>query len=147
MGIPREPPFLGEESSDRRSDLVLEILRALYALDTSNPTATRAPKETKTRIGNVLCELLQFSNADERMYQVKLAEVTLLHNALDGYSGYLIEKGGIQPLVDIMSYQTSLVVERTGRCRGRRSHPTRFTQYRQFELRSACISDGEVSVL
>ena len=107
-----DPSFPGEQS-DRRSDLVLEILRALYVLG-SNPAIPKPSHDTMTNIGIILCELLQFSNADERIYQIKLAVVALLLDAPEEYTTYLINNEGIQPLVDIMSYQTSLVVvERT----------------------------------
>jgi hypothetical protein len=46
---------------------------------------------------------------------MKLAVVSLLLNAPVEYSSYLLDNGGIEPLVDILSYQSSLVVvERTG---------------------------------
>ena len=68
-----------------------------------------------TQVGIILCELLQFSSGDERVYQIKLAVVALLLNAPKEYTQYLVNNGGIQQLVDILSYQTSLVVvERTG---------------------------------
>ena len=109
-----DPSFPGVQS-DRRSDLVLEILRALYVLG-SNPAIPKPSHDTMSQIGIILCELLQFSNADERIYQIKLAVIALLLDAPKEYATYLINNGGIQPLVDIMSYQTSLVVvERTGR--------------------------------
>ena len=107
-----DPSFPGVQS-DRRSDLVLEILRALYVLG-SNPAIPKPNHDTMSQIGIILCELLQFSNADERIYQIKLSVVALLLDAPKEYTTYLINNGGIQPLVDIMSYQTSLVVvERT----------------------------------
>ena len=112
-----EPPFPGVTSADRRSDLVLEILRALYALDTtSDPSKSSRPcNDAMDQIAVILCELLRFPNADERVYQIKLSVVALLLNAPEGYSEYLVTNGGIQPLVDILAYQTSLVVvERTG---------------------------------
>ena len=103
-----DPSFPGVQS-DRRSDLVLEILRALYVLG-SNPAIPKPSHDTMTQIGIILCELLQFSNADERIYQIKLAVVALLLDAPKEYTTYLINNEGIQPLLDIMSYQTSLVV-------------------------------------
>mmetsp|Transcript_26089 Transcript_26089/g.62657 ORF Transcript_26089/g.62657 Transcript_26089/m.62657 type:complete len:556 (-) Transcript_26089:143-1810(-) len=103
-----QPPFPGA-ISDRRSDLALEILRAMYVLG-SNPSISMPPKDVMTQIGVILCELLQLSNADERLYQIKLAVVALLLNAPDEYINYLVNNGGIKPLVDIMAYQTSLVV-------------------------------------
>jgi len=55
------------------------------------------------------------SSADERCYQCKLAVVNLLLDAPKGYSRYLVENGAVPHLVDVLSYQTSLVVvERTG---------------------------------
>ena len=110
-----EVPFPGVAQSDRRSDLVLEILRALYVLGSSNPSNRLPSDDTMTQVGIILCELLQFSSGDERVYQIKLAVVALLLNAPKEYTQYLVNNGGIQQLVDILSYQTSLVVvERTG---------------------------------
>ena len=114
------PPFPGVQS-DRRSDLVLEILRALYVLGSTTTTNHRRHNKpshtTMTQIGIILCELLQLSSADERVYNIKLAVVALLLNAPKEYGTYLVNNGGggsIEALVDILSYQTSLVVvERT----------------------------------
>jgi len=120
-----DPPFPGVQS-DRRSDLVLEILRALYVMGSTTTTTTTtnhrhnnksAHTAMMTQIGIILCELLQLSSADERVYNIKLAVVALLLNAPKEYGTYLVNNGGgsIEALVDILSYQTSLVVvERTG---------------------------------
>eukprot|EP00956_Cyclotella_meneghiniana_P007853 scaffold10476_cov44-Cyclotella_meneghiniana.AAC.2 len=109
-----EPAFPGD-SSDRRSDLILEILRALFALDAGVTSKSQYSENTMTQIGILLCELLKLSNADARVYQCKLATVALLLNAPKEYAGYLFENGGIKPLIDIMKYQLSIVVvERTG---------------------------------
>jgi hypothetical protein len=109
------PPFPGGQY-DRRSDLALEILRALFALDAGKPSTMPLPSnDAMTQIGIMLCEILRLSNADIRVYECKLAVVTLLLNAPEQYSGYLSSNGGIKPLVDIMAYQLSVVVvERTG---------------------------------
>lgn len=106
-----DPPFPGN-NSDRRPDLVLEILRALYALDNTgnDPSKSRPSDDTMNVLAAVLCELLRFSNANERVYQIKLAVVTLLLNAPEGYGQYLVTNDGIAPLVDVLSRQTSLVV-------------------------------------
>ena len=106
-----EPPFSEASADDRRPELVLEILRTMYALEgRTNPSY-----ETMTQIGILLCELLRHSSADTRLYEIKLAVVSLLLNAPTEYSTYLLANGGIEPLVDILSYQSSLVVvERTG---------------------------------
>jgi hypothetical protein len=57
--------------------------------------------ETMTHIGILLCEVLRHSSADARLYEIKLAVVSLLLSA--------------PTLVDILAYQSSLVVvERTG---------------------------------
>jgi hypothetical protein len=113
--IRSDPPFPGGQY-DRRSDLALEILRALFALDAGKPSTMPLPSnDAMTQIGIMLCEILRLSNADIRVYECKLAVVTLLLNAPEQYSGYLSSNGGIKPLVDIMAYQLSVVVvERTG---------------------------------
>jgi hypothetical protein len=107
------PPFPGDPS-DRRSDLVLEILRSLFAIDAKKSSIPSPSNDTMTQIGIMLCEILRLSNADIRVYECKLAVVALLLNAPEEYSGYLASNGGIKPLVDIMAYQLSVVVvERT----------------------------------
>ena len=105
-----QPSFPGG-ASDRRSDLVLEILRALYALDPTNPSKSpRTTNDIMMRIGVILCELLQFPNADERVYQIKLAVVALLLDAPKEYNDYIVNNDGVQRLVDILAYQASVVV-------------------------------------
>jgi hypothetical protein len=107
------PPFPGEPA-DRRSDLALEILRSLFAMDAGKPSMPLPSNDTMTQIGIMLCEILRLSNADIRVYNCKLAVVALLLNAPGEYSGYLASHDGIKPLVDIMAYQLSVVVvERT----------------------------------
>ena len=108
-----KPPFPGG-SSDRRSDLALELLRSLFAMDSGKPSTSLPSIDTMTQIGIILCEILRLSNADMRVYQCKLAVVSLLLNAPDEYSGYLASHDGIKPLLSIMAYQLSVVViERT----------------------------------
>jgi hypothetical protein len=108
-----DPPFPGSSSNDRRADLVLEILRAMYALDACGRTGPTGDA-LRHDIGILLCELLRRSSADEGVYEIKLAVVSLLLNATREYGSYLSNNGGIEALVDIMSYQTSVVVvERT----------------------------------
>ncbi len=88
---------------------MLEILRAMYALDGYRGGRTKSTgDDASTRdIGILLCELLRHS--------IKLAAVSLLLNATRECGAYLANNGGIEALVDIMSYQTSVVVvERTG---------------------------------
>ncbi|KAK1748307.1 synembryn [Skeletonema marinoi] len=108
-----DPPFPGDPA-DRRSDLALEILRSLFAMDAGKPSMPLPSNDTMTQIGMMLSEILRLSNADVRVYQCKLAVVTLLLNAPGEYSGYLASHDGIKPLVNIMAYQLStVVVERT----------------------------------
>jgi hypothetical protein len=103
------------ESSDSRSELVLEILCALFAMDAGVSSITQYSQETMTQLGIILCELLKLSSSDARVYQCKLAVVALLLNAPNEYAEYLATTGGITQLVEIMAYQLSVVViERTG---------------------------------
>jgi hypothetical protein len=108
-----DPPFPGD-NFDRRSELVLEILRALFALD-AGVSSKQYSENTMTQIGILLCDLLKLPNADARVYECKLAVVALLLNAPQEYAHYLSVNDGVKPLVDIMSYQLSVVVtEKTG---------------------------------
>lgn len=108
-----KPTFPGD-SSDRRAELALEILRALFAMDAEVSSKSHYSQETMTQLGIILCELLKLPNSDARVFQCKLAVVALLLNAPNEYAQYLAIHGGIKPLVDIMTYQLSVVVvERT----------------------------------
>ncbi|KAL3801777.1 hypothetical protein HJC23_001173 [Cyclotella cryptica] len=110
----RSEPIFPGDSSDRRSELMLEILRALFAMDVGLSTKAQNYQDNMTQLGIILCDLLKLSNSDARVYQCKLAVVALLLNAPKEYAQYLAIHGGIKPLVDIMEYQLSLVVvERT----------------------------------
>ncbi|KAL3776608.1 hypothetical protein ACHAW5_007809 [Stephanodiscus triporus] len=109
-----DPPLPSTSPDDRRPDLVLEILRALYALD-ARGGGSALWKETDGHMGIVLCELLRYPSSDARLYEIKLAVVSLLLNAPREYCGHIYNFGGVEPLVEILAYQTSLVVvERTG---------------------------------
>jgi hypothetical protein len=107
------PPLPEADPGDRRPDLVLEVLRALYAFCANGRSA---PSGVATaQIGIMLCELLRYPSADGRLYEIKLAVVSLLLNAPREYGGYLLNNGGVEPLIEIMERQTLLVVvERTG---------------------------------
>ncbi|KAL7525084.1 hypothetical protein ACHAWF_001205 [Thalassiosira exigua] len=96
------PPF-PVDRSDRRPDLVMEILRALYALDSCHPSKRRPPKAVMVI---ALADLLRLPSSDARCYGIKLAVVPLLLNAPREYEGYLVERGAIKPLADVLSYQT-----------------------------------------
>ena len=110
--VSSEPPFPGGPE-DRRGDLALELLRALYALNVSG-LAAEPSRETSAEIGAALRDVLGLSSADGRAYRCKLAAVNLLLDAPKGHSRYLVESGAVTHLVDVLSYQTSLVVvERT----------------------------------
>jgi len=113
-----DPPLPGTTPDDRRPDLVLEVLRALYALGANGRSSAPPPEDTTTaQIGILLCELLRYPSTDDgRLYEIKLAVVSLLLlNASRECGGYLLNNGGIEPLVEILERQTSLVVvEGTG---------------------------------
>jgi len=105
------PPFPGDKS-DRRSEMALEILRSLFAVDVRRASKYLPSNDTMTKIGVILCDLLKLPNVDDRVHQCKLAVVALLLNAPEEYSGYLLANGGIIPLIDIMKYQASAIIAR-----------------------------------
>ncbi|EJK48331.1 hypothetical protein THAOC_32884, partial [Thalassiosira oceanica] len=90
-------PALPGGQDDRRADLALEVLRAMYALGASG-LAVKPSQEAAAEIGATLCDVLGLSSADERCYQCKLAAVNLL---LDAPKGLLAvprrERGGAAP--------------------------------------------------
>jgi hypothetical protein len=100
-----EPPFCGDES-DRRSELVLEILRALFALN-AGVSSKQYSENTMTQIGILLCDLLKLPNADARVCE-KLAVVALLLNAPQEYAHKLSVNDGVKPLVDISCHISCL---------------------------------------
>ncbi len=83
----------------------------MYALDdtSANPLALRPSKKTMMTIRVTLCKLVWLSSTDKRVRQIKLTVTNLLLNAPNGYGTYLVNKGGIQPLMEILLRQTSLV--------------------------------------
>uniref|UniRef100_A0A7S1BQP5 Uncharacterized protein n=1 Tax=Corethron hystrix TaxID=216773 RepID=A0A7S1BQP5_9STRA len=97
-----------------RSGVVVEILRFMYTLnfnhssellETSSCNIAGADEETMTHLGVILCEMLQFPNANIYLYEIKLGVVKLLMDLPEGYSFYLLLNGGIDPLVDILTLQ------------------------------------------
>ena len=109
----RLPPLQVTAPADCRPDLVLEVLRVLYTLGVNGHSAPMEDATSQIRI--VLCELLQHPSADGRLYKFKLAVGLLLLDVPHKYGSYLLNNGGIEPLVEIMELQTLLVVvEGTG---------------------------------
>jgi len=120
------PSFPGTEASDRRPDLVTEILRVLFALratgavpdpssvskDASEDDASPAVDfDTMTRIGEIACHTLKLPPTD-RSLSSKLAAVTLLMDAPRGYASYLLNEGAIPPLLLIFRCQIDEVIQR-----------------------------------
>jgi hypothetical protein len=107
----KTPPFPGS-CTDRRSELLEEILHTLFAMSRSTATNSQEEEDAMTQLGILLCEIIRFPNADMRVYQCKLAAVKLMMEAPPLYTYYLLLNGGIPPLVTILMLQaTSLVVE------------------------------------
>jgi hypothetical protein len=105
------PPFPGS-CTDRRPELLEEILHTLFAMSRSSATNSQEEEDAMTQLGILLCEIIRLPNADMRVYQCKLAAVKLLMEAPPSYTHYLLLNGGIPPLVTILMLQaTSLVVE------------------------------------
>jgi len=108
--------------SDRRPDLVVEILNTLFAMSPgvsmnilSSKNDSFEEEDTMTQLGILLCDIIRLPNADARVYKCKLAVVNLLMDAPPGYAHYLLLNGGIQPLISILTLQaTTLAVEQSG---------------------------------
>ena len=100
------PAFPGE-AGDRRSDLVVEILRIFYAI--------RAGKyvDTEPAMSQLISYFLKLPNSEDRAYRCKLAAITLLMDTPAEYSKQLVKSKGVLPLLAVMDIQVTQVVDIT----------------------------------
>jgi len=98
------PAFPGD-ATDRRADLVLEILRILYVL-----RAGRFVMKEES-MAQLLAYFLKLPNTEERAYRCKLAAISLLMDAPAKYSKQLVEQKGVLPLLFVMESQVTQVLD------------------------------------
>lgn len=100
------PAFPGD-ASDRRADLVLEILRILYVL-----RAGRFVLQEET-MAQLIAYFLKLPNTEERAYLCKLAAISLLMDAPAEYSEQLVEQKGVLPLLAVLDSQVTQIIDLT----------------------------------
>jgi hypothetical protein len=98
------PAFPGE-ANDRRTDLVVEILRILYVLRAGRKV------ESESTIAKLIAYFLKLPNSEERAYRCKLAAIQLLMDAPDEYSEVMVDKKMVSPLLAVLDIQVTRVVE------------------------------------
>lgn len=99
------PAFPGD-ATDRRADLVLEILRVLYVL-----RAGRYLMDENDSTSKLVSYFLKLPNTEERAYRCKLAAISLLMDAPAEYSEVLVDQKGVLPLLSVLDSQVTQVVE------------------------------------
>lgn len=105
---------------DRRADLIIEILRVIFALKSTTPKQVidRIEKENHaimTQLGIILVDLLKLSNRIQRCHDCKLASLLLLMNAPKEYGRFLVVNRCIQELLSILFLQVNnIVIENAG---------------------------------
>jgi hypothetical protein len=98
------PAFPGD-ATDRRADLVLEILRVLYIL-----RAGRHILDNET-MAQLMAYFLMLPNGLDRAYSSKLAAISLLMDTPAEYSEQLVEQKRVLPLLAVLDSQVSQVVD------------------------------------
>ena len=97
------PAFPGD-ATDRRADLVLEILRIFYVL-----RAGRFVMEQES-MAKLIAYFLKLPNTEDRAYRCKLAAISLLMDAPPEYGYELVEQKGVLPLLTVLDAQVTQVV-------------------------------------
>ena len=98
------PAFPGE-ANDRRTDLVVEILRIFYVLRAGRYV------ESESSTAELIAYFIKLPNSEERAYRCKLAAITLLMDAPGEYSEKMVEQKHVLPLLAVLDIQVTRVVE------------------------------------
>jgi hypothetical protein len=98
------PAFPGE-ANDRRTDLVVEILRIFYVLRVGRYV------ERESSVAELIAYFLKLPNSEERAYRCKLAAISLLMDAPGEYSEKMVEQKQVLPLLAVLDIQVTRVVE------------------------------------
>eukprot|EP00979_Chaetoceros_neogracilis_P000251 scaffold72_cov274-Chaetoceros_neogracile.AAC.6 len=110
-----EPSFPSSHPMDRRSDLIIEIIHALFAIRSvgSKRVVERMELENRammTQLGIIILDLLRLSNRNKKCYDCKLASLLLLMNAPKEYGQFLVVNDGIDELLTILWLQLNMIV-------------------------------------
>jgi hypothetical protein len=103
----RATPAFPGEASDRRADLVVEILRISYVLRAGRNV------ESESSMAKLIAYFLKLPNSEERAYRCKLATISLLMDAPAEYSDEMVDKKMVLPLLAVLDIQVTRVVEST----------------------------------
>ena len=102
----------GVETEDKRAELVTEILRMFYALRIGQGLM---PSKCESGIMQLVATLLVLDDdkKETKIMEVKLATISILMDSHPSFAGYLIEKEAVQPLLSILDYQVTDILEGT----------------------------------
>lgn len=107
-----DPAFPGAKD-DKRSDLVIEILGAFYALRTGQELV---PSRCDPHLMKLVVDVLNLSTRskkDTRIAQCKLSMVSLLMDSDPTFGNYIYEAHALTPLLEILEMQITDVLEHT----------------------------------
>jgi len=104
-----KPTFPGNDSSDLRSELAIEILRVLFAIRGNGATISKQLEESNpelmTQLGILLVDILHLPNSNTRAYETKLAVLGLLMDPPPSFCQFLVVNKAIDPLFTILWLQ------------------------------------------
>ncbi len=118
--IRSKPPFPGNtELLDRRSEIVIEIIRVLFALqhrhNTSYKKVNESNPEAMTQLGVLIVDILHLPNKDKRVYECKVSVLILLMDAPKEFSQFLYTNHCVEHLLTILWLKLNeIIVEKEG---------------------------------
>jgi len=114
-----EPAFPSQLKGDKRSDLIIEIIRVLFALRNGNAKAVAKMEadnqEIMTQMGIIIVDILKLPHRDKRCYECKLGALLLLMNTPKDYGSFLVVNNVVEELLAIFLFQlNTIIVEGAG---------------------------------
>jgi hypothetical protein len=114
-----ESVFPSPNKADRRPDLIIEIIRVLFALRSGNSKTVQKMEaenvEMMTQMGVLIVDILKLPHQDQRCYECKLAVLLLLMNTPKDYGSFLVVNNAIEELLAIFLFQlNTIIVEGAG---------------------------------
>ena len=123
--IRSKPSFPGSihDTFDKRSEIVIEIVRILFAVRNRHITAytkvSNANPDIMTQLGVIIVDLIHLPNKDRRVYECKVSVLMLLMDAPNEFSHFLFINHCIEPLLTILWIQLNdVIVEQDGMVQG-----------------------------
>ena len=118
--VDAKPDFPGEDSDDKRSELVVEILNCFYALRIGQQLKVPSVESSDNNdLATFVSRILKLSSesksasTDKRIKQCKLAIVSLLMDSDVSFGRYLLDNQSLPFLLQILSQQVNDVVDNT----------------------------------